>query len=97
MKKEWTKTSELLPEHQGEVWIAGEMKYDSDDETDYFVGIGWLADKQMYELQRKIHPAAPEDVNRWNTLNDWWEGQPHYKITHWMEMEEPEHPNENVK
>ena len=55
MKKEWIKTSEELPYHLGDVWIAGEMKYlrkpeygIKEDEIEYFVGIGWLTDENEY-------------------------------------------------
>ena len=99
MKKEWIKTSEELPYHLGDVWIAGEMKYlrkpeygIKEDEIEYFVGIGWLTDENEYRMNRSCHPDIPDDVDRWHTLNDWYEGQEYFKITHWMEIDEPEHP-----
>ena len=99
--KKWIKTSERLPEYGYAVWVAGEMKYlgdpemgTSDDEMEYFVGIGWLENEDEYKKYRSYHHNTniPEDVDRWGTENDWYEGQGHYKITHWMEMEKPEHP-----
>lgn len=87
----WIETSERLPDNHRDVWVAGEMRYCSDEEMDYFVGVGWLSNE--YERDRKSYNDLPEDVNRWNTLNDWWEGQSYFKITHWMELEQPEHPN----
>lgn len=99
--KKWIKTSERLPEHGNAVWVAGEMKYlrcpewgTRDDEMEYFVGIGWLVDDEEYKKYRGYHHGTniPEDVDRWDTENDWYEGQEHYKITHWMEIEEPEYP-----
>lgn len=93
--KEWIKTSERMPLEGQEVWVAGEMKYDFEKEMDYFVGIGWL--KNMYEIlfnQKRLNDT-PEDVKIWGTLNDWYEGQEHFKITHWMEIDEPEHPIDN--
>lgn len=99
--KKWIKTSEKLPQHGSALWVAGEMKRlgttewgISDGEMEYFVGIGWLADEDEYKKYRCIHQYTdiPEDVDRWHTENDWYEGQEYYKITHWMEMEEPEHP-----
>lgn len=97
--KKWIKTSERLPIEGHDVWIAGEMRYLADaelgtpaDEMFYFVGIGWLNNESSYKHQRIFYPDIPEDVVRWGTVNDWYEGQGYYKITHWMEMGKPEHP-----
>ena len=91
--KEWIKTSERMPLEGQEVWVAGEMKYDYETKMRYFVGIGWLHD--IHEIRLKQFNDTPEDVKIWGTLNDWYEGEEHFKITHWMEIDEPEHPIEN--
>lgn len=46
------------------------------------------------EIRLKQFNDTPEDVKIWGTLNDWYEGEEHFKITHWMKIDEPEHPIE---
>lgn len=58
-------------------WIAGEMKYKYEKELIFFTDMAWF------------HPEEKEDVYIWQTYNDWYEGQEHYKITHWAEFEKP--------
>lgn len=90
---DWISVNDELPFENHDVWIAGEMKYEWEQEMTYFVGIGWVNPIEEYEReQRKSNSRTPQDVDKWSTLNDWYEGQHHYRITHWMEMEEPKHP-----
>lgn len=71
----------LPPEYKsGRVyWVAGEMKYENEKELEFFTDMAWFHPEE----KRK------EDVYIWHTHNDWYEGQQHYKITHWAEFEPP--------
>ena len=44
-KVRWIKVSDELPEFNKEVWIAGEMKYDFEEEPERFVDVGWMGYK----------------------------------------------------
>ena len=85
--KEWIKTADRLPEPyiHDYVWVAGEMKYNHEEECEKFVDIGWLNPDNEKET---------EDCYKWSTINDWWEGQQYFKITHWAEIKFPHHPYE---
>ena len=81
-KNEWIKTSERLPATDRYVWVAGEMKYNYQKDIDRFVDIGWLNQDNEKET---------EDYYKWSTIDDWWEGQQYFKITHWAEIKIPHH------
>lgn len=80
---EWIKTSERLPNVGEDVWVAGEMKYIHEAKYIRFVDLGWLNPSNKKETK---------DYFKWNTINDWYEGQEHFKITHWAEIKYPQHP-----
>lgn len=84
---EWVKTSERLPDVGENVWVAGEMKYRHEKKVEKFVDIGWLNQNNK----------KTEDYYRWETYNDWYEGQQYFKITHWAEIKFPNHPYEYEK
>lgn len=79
---EWIKTSERLPNVGEDVWVAGEMKYIHEAKYIRFVDLGWLNQSNKKETK---------DYFKWNTINDWYEGQEHFKITHWAEIKYPQH------
>lgn len=83
--EEWIKTADRLPEPyiHDYVWVAGEMKYDHEEEYEKFIDIGWLNPDNEKET---------EDYNKWSTINDWHEGQQYFKITHWREIKYPDPP-----
>lgn len=82
-KNEWIKTSERLPDTDKYVWVAGEMKYNHQKDIDRFVDIGWL-DSSCEN--------ANSDAIKWHTINDWYEGQEYFEVTHWAEIKRPNHP-----
>lgn len=101
MEIKWNEIEKVgFPEHSQTVWVAGEMKYlsdpmigNKDGEMEYFVDMGWIDDD--YEKYRLFRQNIPEDVDRWGTTNDWYEGQGYFKITHWAEIIKPKHPLTN--
>ena len=82
---EWIKISERLPNVGEYVWVAGEMKYTHEKECTKFVDLGWLNQNDRKKT---------EDYYRWDTTNDWYEGQQYFKITHWAEIKYPSYPCE---
>ena len=59
--EEWIKTADRLPEPyiHDYVWVAGEMKYDYEEEYEKSIDIGWLNPDNKKET---------EDYNKWSTL-----------------------------
>lgn len=41
-KVRWIKVTDELPQSDKDVWIAGEMKWDFEEEPERFVDVGWL-------------------------------------------------------
>lgn len=79
----WIPVTERLPDEGQEILVAGEMKYEWETSLERFVDIGMLQDMKAY------YPDMPTDVLKWSTINDWYEGQETYRITHWMPLPEP--------
>lgn len=85
-KHKWIPVEMGLPDEGQEVLVAGEMKYEWETSLERFVDIGMLQDREPYR------PDMPTDVLKWSTINDWYEGQDTYRITHWLPI--PKHPKE---
>ena len=67
-----------LPTDHATVILYGKLKYEHEKEYEYFIDVGeWLGN--MWS----------SDLERWSTVNDWYEGQQEYKIIAWMPFPEP--------
>lgn len=81
---EWILTSERLPETDGEYIVSGKMKYEWENDYEYFV------DTAFYIPTADIYSSIPNDsVRHWETWNDWYEGQQEYEILAWRPLPEP--------
>jgi hypothetical protein len=76
----WIPVTERLPEVGGSYIVVVKYKYDYEKEYDYDVDV---ATYYPYD-----NPDAYID-NRWDTYNDWDEGQQYIHITHWMPLPKP--------
>ena len=67
-----------LPTDHDTVILYGKLKYEHEKEYEYFIDVGeWLGN--MWS----------NDLERWSTVNDWYEGQQEYEIVAWMPFPNP--------
>ena len=78
--QEWIPVSERLPDVCDSYLVVVKYKYAW--ETEYNI------DTDVATFLPYDDPDAYID-NRWNTYNDWDEGQQYIHITHWMPLPEP--------
>ena len=78
--QEWISVKDRLPEVGDSYLVVVKCKYDW--EKEYEIGTD-VATFYPYD-----NPDAYID-NRWDTYNDWDEGQQYIHITHWMPLPQP--------
>ena len=77
----WIPVTERLPEPFTECFVIVKMKYDWDKEYEYNVDMAYAVEEYGYI------------DGKFNTYNDWNEGQQYIHVTHWMPL--PEAPKED--
>lgn len=83
----WTKCEDRLPENAGSYIVSGRMKYDFEKEYTYFTDV---ADYRPYDgCWDGNAPLGNTGGTRWQTFNDWYEGQQEYEIVAWIPMPNP--------
>ena len=81
---DWILTSERLPETDGTYLVSGRMKYDWENEYEYFVDCA-----EYLPLSGDPWPYGNTGGTEWGTWNDWYEGQQEYEILAWQPLPEP--------
>ena len=78
--QEWISVKDRLPEVGDSYLVVVKYKYDHEKEYNY--------DTDVATYYPYDNPSAYID-ERWDTYNDWDEGQQYLHITHWMPLPEP--------
>ena len=78
--QEWISVKDRLPEVGDSYLVVVKYKYDHEKEYNY--------DTDVATYYPYDNPSAYID-ERWDTYNDWDEGQQYLHITHWMPLPQP--------
>lgn len=81
---EWILTSERLPEAGDICIVSGKMKYEWENEYEYFVDIA-----EHIPTGYVYCSTTNDSLRDWETSNDWYEGQQEYEILAWQPLPKP--------